>query len=72
MWLSTDGGSSWQAVDTATPPWLGTDGSSAGLVAFAGSTPVLAGTVDGQLAVWTGSPTRPSAGRQGSVPADRG
>lgn len=56
LWLSTDSGSSWQAVDTATPPWVGTDGSRAVLVGFAGSTPVVVGSVDGRLAVWTGAP----------------
>lgn len=55
IWSSTDDGSTWNAIDTAAPPWLGTDGSAADLVAFAGRTPVVAGSIDGQLAVWTGS-----------------
>lgn len=54
LWLSPDGGTTWNAVDTAAPPWLGTSGSVVNLVSFAGQTPVLAGTVDGKLAVWTG------------------
>lgn len=54
LWLSSDGGTTWNAVDTAAPPWLGNSGSQVGLVAFAGHTPVLAGTIDGTLAVWTG------------------
>ncbi len=55
LWLSPDGGVTWNALATATPPWLGTSGSTVALVAFAGQTPVLAGEVDGQLAVWTGA-----------------
>ena len=56
LWVSPDGGSTWQVVDTFTPPWLGSDSSAVTLVAYAGRTPVLAGSVDDQLAVWTGTP----------------
>lgn len=62
LWLSPDGGTTWNAVDTAAPPWLGTSGSAVSLVSFAGQTPVLAGTVDGKLAVWTGVPVPAPAG----------
>ena len=67
LWLSPDGGSTWQQVDTATPPWLGTGSSAVCLVAFAGRTPVLAGTVDGRLAVWTGAPVQTGGGSGGST-----
>ncbi len=83
LWLSSDGGSIWQLIDTATAPWLGDDLARIDLVGFAptggtlssavhatspaGSTttssstslprtspttptPVVVGTVNGQLA----------------------
>jgi hypothetical protein len=57
LWLSANGGSSWQVIDTFAAPWLGTDGGAVDLVGFAESTiPVAVGVVDGQLAVWTGAP----------------
>ena len=68
LWLSSNGGSAWQLVDTATAPWIGNQRSQLNLVGFAqGSpiqgtsasqataTPVVVGVVDGQLAVWTGT-----------------
>lgn len=55
LWLSIDDGTSWQAIDTFVDPWLKADRSEVDLVAFATSTPVIAGVVDGQLAVWTGA-----------------
>ena len=54
LWLSTDGGSSWQAIDTFIDPWLKAEKSELYLVTFATGTPVIAGAVDGQLAVWIG------------------
>ena len=54
LWLSTDAGSTWQAIDTYVDPWLKADRSELYLVTFAAGTPVVAGVVDGQLAVWTG------------------
>ena len=55
LWLSADGGSSWQLVDTQVAPWAGTRPATVDLVDFAGARPVVAGVVDGQLAVWTGT-----------------
>ena len=57
LWVSTDGGSSWQPVDTATAPWTGNASASVDLVAFDGRELFVAGAVDGQLAVWSGTPT---------------
>jgi hypothetical protein len=54
LWLSTNAGASWQAVDTFIEPWRKADRSELYLVAFATGTPVIAGVVDGRLAVWTG------------------
>lgn len=72
IWLSPDAGSTWQALDTATPPWLGTGESQADLVAFAGATPVLAGSLDGQLAVWTGTAVAVRSGPGGGSPSSSG
>ena len=54
LWLSTDGGTAWQAIDTYVDPWLRTARSEVYLVTFATGTPVVAGIVDGRLAVWIG------------------
>lgn len=69
VWLSVDGGTAWQLLDTATAPWLGSQRSGVDLVGFVSSpgggpstslqgapTPVVAGVADGQLVVWIGTP----------------
>lgn len=67
LWLSTDSGTAWQLIDTATAPWLGGELSQIDLVGFTSaaaghSVPVVVGVMDGQLAVWVGSPTSQAAG----------
>lgn len=57
VWLSPDGGGTWQLVDTSTSPWLASQAASVDLVGFAGPTPVVVGVQDDRLAVWVGSPT---------------
>ena len=55
LWTSTDGGITWRVVRPTGPAWTGVD-AAAGVVAFAGSDPVIAGSVDGRVAVWVGTP----------------
>jgi hypothetical protein len=55
VWLSTDSGDTWQQVDTSADPWLGDQTSTVAAASFTpAGTPVVAGSVDGQLAVWWG------------------
>ena len=61
VWLSADGGSTWQLIDTSVPPWPGTQDAAVDLVGLAGGAPVVVGVLDGQLAVWTGTPLAPNA-----------
>lgn len=77
LWVSANAGAAWQLIDTATAPWLGTQRSQIDLVAFAtgtavhtaatppSATPVVVGLVDGQLAVWTGTPVSQPTGSGG-------
>jgi hypothetical protein len=65
LWLSsndTDEGSGWLAVDTRGTAFGDEGRASIDAVALWGLEPVVAGELDGQLAVWTGSPapTTPS------------
>ena len=55
LWMSTDGGNTWRVVRPTGPAWTGVD-PAAGVAAFAGSDPVIAGSVDGRVAVWVGAP----------------
>jgi hypothetical protein len=57
VWRSVDGGANWQRLDTLTAPWLGAGPAQIDRVAWFGSIPVVAGAVDGRLAVWTGIPS---------------
>jgi hypothetical protein len=54
MWRSADSGANWQRLDTPGLPWLGAESPLIDRVAWFGPTPVVAGAVDGRLAVWTG------------------
>lgn len=56
LWLSNNSGQSWERVDVSGAPWRGTFETELALTGYAGATPVVVGTVDGRLAVWTGSP----------------
>jgi hypothetical protein len=44
LWLSTNSGSVWQAVDTATSPWLAAQRTTLDLVGFAGHPVLPSGT----------------------------
>jgi hypothetical protein len=55
IWLSSDRGSLWQALDTIGSPWDGIETARIDLAAFAGGVPVVVGTLDGRLAVWSGA-----------------
>jgi hypothetical protein len=55
LWRSADSGASWQRLDTPAAPWLGAEATRFNRVAWLGPTPVVAGVVDGRLAVWTGT-----------------
>jgi hypothetical protein len=52
LWRSSDGGTTWTRVDTDTSVWASTATASLDAVAWSGRTAVVAGTVDGRLAVW--------------------
>jgi hypothetical protein len=56
LWVTTDAGDSWQQVDTSRSVWQGQLTAHPDRVAFLGSMPVVAGEVDGRLAVWVGVP----------------
>ena len=64
LWTSEDAGNTWQQLGTLTPAFTGMVYAQADAAAYVGQQPVVAGTVDGQLAVWVGTPTasNPSAG----------
>jgi hypothetical protein len=52
--VSSDGGATWAGIPTTGAPWSGTAMTELSSVVFAGATPIVFGTVDGQLAVWFG------------------
>jgi hypothetical protein len=52
LWVTTDAGDSWQAVDTSRSVWQGQTPAHLARVAFVGSEPIVAGDVDGRLTVW--------------------
>ncbi|HEX4865780.1 MAG TPA: hypothetical protein VFV02_17055, partial [Acidimicrobiales bacterium] len=56
VWMSSDGGTNWQRVDSGDPVWTAANGASLEAAGYAGSTAVVAGTVDGRLSVWSGTP----------------
>jgi hypothetical protein len=56
VWLSADGGQTWERLDTAGGQWQPAMTIEVDRTGFAGDTPVVAGSVDGQLAVWVGTP----------------
>jgi hypothetical protein len=56
LWSSVDAGSDWQEVSTNVPAFSGTTYAQVDAAAYVGQRPVLAGTVDGHLRVWVGSP----------------
>lgn len=64
LWLSSDDGTTWEQIDTAGAAWDDVSALSAPLVTWLGTAPVVAGSVDGRLAVWVGTPS-PAAGASG-------
>ncbi len=56
LWRSANAGAGWDRLDTPGSPWLGAGPPEFQDVAWFGPTPVVAGVVDGRLAVWTGTP----------------
>jgi hypothetical protein len=61
LWLSTNAGSTWQTVPLDGSLWSGVDPVTIDTATFVGRDPLVAGTVDGRLAVWTGRPQVPGA-----------
>jgi hypothetical protein len=57
LWRTTDGGANWQQLDTTGAAWQGDEPAQIDRVALLGGMPVVAGQVDGRLAVWVGTPT---------------
>ena len=55
LWSSSDAGNTWQQLDTDSPAFMGTVFAQASAAAYVGQEAIIAGTVDGQLAVWTGT-----------------
>lgn len=55
MWLSDDGGSTWRTLSPIGAPWVGWEPPVFEDAAFLAGTAVVAGSVDGGLAVWLGS-----------------
>ncbi len=57
LWWSTNAGSTWQRLDTGGPAWLGFTPARIDRLTMLGPLPVVAGELDGRLAVWVGVPT---------------
>jgi hypothetical protein len=57
LWRSTDAGTTWQRLDTTGAQWQGDQPAQIDRVAVLGTSPVVAGQVDGRLAIWVGTPT---------------
>jgi hypothetical protein len=55
LWESVDGGTSWLAADSTGTAFGDSGRPSIDEAAWWGSMPVVAGEIDGQVAVWTGS-----------------
>ena len=53
---STNNGSSWQVLPTAGAPWQGAAPGRVDAAAWLAGIPVVAGSVDGRLAIWVGTP----------------
>jgi hypothetical protein len=62
LWASGNAGGSWQQIDTSVPAFNATLYAQADQAAYVGQDPVVAGTVDGRLAIWMGTPAVPSSG----------
>ncbi len=62
LWSSVDAGNTWQQLATSTTAFAGTVFAQAVAAAYVGQHPIVAGTVDGQLAVWIGTPASATTG----------
>ncbi len=62
LWASGNAGDSWQQLGTALPAFNATVYAQADEAAYVGQDPVVAGTVDGRLAIWVGTPATAIAG----------
>jgi hypothetical protein len=60
LWSSIDAGNTWQQLATTAPAFRGTVFAQAVAAIYVGQQPIVAGTVDGQLAVWVGTPASAS------------
>jgi hypothetical protein len=67
LWTSGDAGNTWQQLGTLTPAFTGMVYAQADAAAYVGQQPVVAGTVDGQLAVWIGTSTAPNPSAGGTT-----
>jgi hypothetical protein len=61
LWTSIDAGNTWQQLATTASAFTGTVFAQAIAAAYVGQQPIVAGTVDGQLAVWVGTPASATA-----------
>ncbi len=57
LWTSDNAGNTWQQLGTLTPAFTGTVYAQPDAATDVHQEPGVAGTVDGQLAVWVGTPT---------------
>ncbi|MCL2393468.1 MAG: hypothetical protein FWC87_02175 [Acidimicrobiaceae bacterium] len=57
VWESADAGQTWRQLPTSPGTWGADFGVSASQVVYLGLDPIVAGQVDGRLAVWQGTPT---------------
>ncbi len=62
LWASGSAGDSWQQLDTSVPAFSTTIYAQADQAAYVGQDPVVAGTVDGRLAIWFGTPAVATSG----------
>jgi hypothetical protein len=62
VWLSSDNGTSWSQLPTTGTPWASAPALTTDRVLFDGADPVVAGQVEGQLAVWSGRPRPVTSG----------
>ncbi len=57
LWTSNDAGTTWQQLDPLVAAFEGALYTQATAAVYVGQGPVVAGTLDGQLAVWVGTPS---------------
>jgi hypothetical protein len=62
LWASSNAGSSWQQLDTNVRAFEASIYAQTDEAAYVGQDPVVAGTVDGRLAIWLGTPAVATSG----------